>query len=93
MIQNIEEVRADLQIDPFGDREVFHSGQIPLEESRTAKVIAPNLSDYITPYSVVPRLYLERISVVALSRPLDISGSHSLAGEIGPHRVTKESAD
>ena len=93
MVQKIEEVRAELQLQPFCDRKIFHQGPVPLEECGAPNGVAPHGSDHLAPLPVVGWFDGERVDVIARIRPMDVGKVHALTGHIvRPHGQSKEAA-
>ena len=73
MIQDVEDIRAELHLQSLGNRKILHPGKIPLEERRAAKGIASHITKIRSPASVVSRRNRERIDVVVPIWPICVT--------------------
>src|SRR4051794_17309026 len=94
MVENVEEVGAELQLHLLGHSEVLCQREIPLEECRSAQVIAWNCILVCGEGATVSRRRLEGGWIKAGVRPARIRDRRRLPrNQVRTNRVAEESAN
>ena len=94
MIEKVEDIDPKLNLYHFRDREVLHSGKVPLDKTWRPEGVTPNIANGggIAGGTVEGGFDLIGGYVIAVPRPGKIGEPDWLTGQVGPYRQAKESA-